>query len=147
MTLSPCHTLQNVIQTQKAESCQLNPFCTVAISKLLEMIGRSTYVLACSIDDRSPLGHKPDCRLGWSSEYVRKSMHAYHSVSVACRPAEMRWQRDEIGSVHRSILVCRIRHTGPGRVNKLSSHPFLQGVLHLTQPRPHPKTQTWMAAV
>ena len=43
---------------------------------------------------------KPDSRLGWSSEYVRKSLHACHSVSVACRPAETRRQRGEIGSVH-----------------------------------------------
>ena len=55
------------------------------------------------IRDRSRLGHKPDCRLGWSSEYVRKSMYACHSVSVACRPAETR--RGEIGSIRRSILV------------------------------------------
>ena len=32
-------------------------------------------------------------------------MHACHSVSVACRPAETRRRRGEIGSVHRSILV------------------------------------------
>ena len=43
-------------------------------------------------------------------------MHAHHSVSVACRPAETHRQRGEIGSVHRSILMCRIRHTGPERV-------------------------------
>ena len=40
------------------------------------------------VRDRSRLGHKPDYRLGWSPEYVRKSMYACRSVSVACRPAE-----------------------------------------------------------
>ena len=38
--------------------------------------------------DCSRLGHKPDCRLGWSSEYLEKLLHECHSVSVACRPAE-----------------------------------------------------------
>ena len=56
------------------------------------------------IRDRSRLGHVPDCRLGWSSEYVRKSMYACHSVSVACRPAETRRRRGEIGSIRRSIF-------------------------------------------
>ena len=51
--------------------------------------------------DRSRLGHKPDYRLGWSSEYVRKSMYACCSVSVACRPAEKRRRRSEIGSIRR----------------------------------------------
>ena len=57
------------------------------------------------VRDRSRLGHKPDYRLGWSSEYVRKSMYACRSVSVACRPAEKRRRRGEIRSIHRSILV------------------------------------------
>ena len=64
------------------------------------------------VHDRSRLGHKPDCRLGWSSEYVRKSMYACHSVSVACRPAERRRRRGEIGSIRRSILV---GHRRPNR--------------------------------
>ena len=40
-----------------------NPFRTVAISKLLEVIGRSSFPHLVD-RDRSPLGHKPDCRLG-----------------------------------------------------------------------------------
>ena len=48
------------------------------------------------VRDRSRLGHKPDYRLGWSSEYVRKSMYACRSVSVACRPAEKRVTGDPI---------------------------------------------------
>ena len=66
--------------------------------------------------DRSPLGHKPDYRLGWSSEYVRKSMHACYSVSIACRPAETHRWHGEIGSVHRSILVGQICPNGRRRV-------------------------------
>ena len=50
-----------------------------AISKMLEMIGRYPRVLN---RDFSLLGHKPGCRLGWSSEYVNKSMHACNSVFV-----------------------------------------------------------------
>ena len=61
---------------------------------------------------RSRLGHKPDYRHGWSPEYVRKSMYACRSVSVACRPAEKRRRRGEIGSIHRSILV---GHRRPNR--------------------------------
>ena len=64
------------------------------------------------VRDRSRLGHKPDYRLGWSSEYVRKSMYACRSVSVACRPAEKRRRRGEIGSIHRSILVGHQRPIG-----------------------------------
>ena len=64
------------------------------------------------VRNRSRLGHKPDYRLGWSSEYVRKSMYACRSVSVACRPAEKRRRRGEIGSIHGSILV---GHRRPNR--------------------------------
>ena len=69
------------------------------------------------VRNRSRLGHKPDYRLGWSSEYVRKSMYACRSVSVACRPAEMRRRRGEIGSIHRSILVGHRRPNRRQRVN------------------------------
>ena len=69
------------------------------------------------VRDRSRLGHKPDCRLGWLSEYVRKSMYAWHSVSVACRPAETR--RGEIGSIRRSILVGHRRPNRRQRVKLL----------------------------
>ena len=64
------------------------------------------------VRDRSRLGHKPEYRLGWSPEHVRKSMYACRSLSVACRPAEKRRQRGEIGSIHRSILV---GHRRPNR--------------------------------
>ena len=39
-------------------------------------------------------------------------MYACRSVSVACRPAEKRRQRGEIGSIHRSILVGHRRPIG-----------------------------------
>ena len=69
------------------------------------------------VRDRSRLGHKPDYRHGWSPEYVRKSMYACRSVSVACRPAEKRRRRGEIGSIHRSILVGHRRPNRPQGVN------------------------------
>ena len=78
------------------------------------------------VRDRSRLGHKPDCRLGWSSEYVRKSMYACHSRSVACRPAETRWRRGEIGSIRRSILVGHRRPNRRLRVKKSSLHSYSQ---------------------
>ena len=74
-----------------------------------------SFVLVC---DRSRLGHKPDYRHGWSTEYVRKSMYACRSVSVACRPAEKRRRRGEIGSIHRSILVGHRRPNRPQVVNE-----------------------------
>ena len=69
------------------------------------------------VRDRSRLGHKPDYRHGWSPEYVRKSMYACRSASVACRPAEKRRRRGEIGSIHRSILVGHRRPNRPQGVN------------------------------
>ena len=74
------------------------------------------------VRDRSRLGHKPDCRLGWLSEYVRKSMYAWHSVSVACRPAETRRRRGEIGSIRRSILV---GHRRPNRRQRVNTSIFV----------------------
>ena len=44
--------------------------------------------------------------------YVRKFMHACHSVSVLCRPAETRRRCSEIGSVYKSILVGQILPSG-----------------------------------
>ena len=88
-----------------------NPFRTIAIKKLLEMIGRVHLYPRYLVCDRSRLGHKPDYRHGWLIEYVRKSMHACHSLSVACRPAEY-----EIGSFHRSILV---GHRWPNRPERV----------------------------
>ena len=64
------------------------------------------------VHERSRLELKPDCLLGWSFEYVRKSMYACHSVSVACRPAETHQRLGEIGSICRSILVGHRRPTG-----------------------------------
>ena len=40
-------------------------------------------------------------------------MYACRSVSVACRPAEKRRRRGEIGSIHRSILVGHRRPNRP----------------------------------
>ena len=74
------------------------------------------------VRDRSRLGHKPDCRLGWLSEYVRKSMYAWHSVSVACRPAETHRRRGEIGSIRRSILV---GHRRPNRSQRVKNKKVL----------------------
>ena len=82
---------------RESKAFNVNPLTTRAISKLLEMIGRFAYFPRVLNRDRSPLGHKPDCRLGGSSEYARKSMHACHSVSAACRPAETRRRRGQIG--------------------------------------------------
>ena len=81
---------------------------TVAISKLLEVIGRSAYILACSIATALHLDINQTAGLGWSSEYLRKSMHACHSVSIVYRPAETCRRCGEIGSVYRSILVGQI---------------------------------------
>ena len=88
---------------------RVNPLTDVAISKLLETIGISAYFPRRLDRYRSLLGHKPDYRHGWLSEYVRKSMHACHSASAACRPAETAGRRGEIGSVWRSIRVGQIR--------------------------------------
>ena len=96
------HWRQRVIKHYR-RSIVYNPLTTVAISKLLEVIGISAYFPRRLDRDRSPLGHKPDYR-----QYVRKSMHACHSVSAACRPAETARRRGEIGSVRRSIRVGRI---------------------------------------
>ena len=48
----------------------LNPLRPTAIQKLLEIIGESPFISFVLVRDRSRLGHKPDYRLGWSSEYV-----------------------------------------------------------------------------
>ena len=45
-------------------------------------------------------------------------MYACRSVSVACRPAEKRRRRGEIGSIHRSILVGHRRPNRRQRVNE-----------------------------
>ena len=74
-----------------------NPLTTVAISKLLRMIGRSVIYPRELDRDWFLLGHRPDCRLGWSSEYVKKLIHACHDVSVACRPVETRRRRTTLG--------------------------------------------------
>ena len=69
------------------------------------MIGRLCLYPRLLASDHSRLRLKLDYRLGWSFEYVRKSMHASHSVSVACKPAETSRRRGDIGSVHMSFLV------------------------------------------
>ena len=82
-----------------------NPLRPTAIQKLLEMIGtvRSyphlLVATALDSDINQTAGY------GWSSEHIRKQMHAYHSVSVACRSAEKRRRRGKTGSIHISILV------------------------------------------
>ena len=115
---------------------EFNPLTTIAISKLLKLIGRSAYFPRVLDRDRFPFGHKPDLRLGCSSEYVRKSMHACRSVSAACRPAEQSRRCGKIGSVQRSILVGRKR---PIDVLGLYS---LNVSVWLTQRRSHPKAMT-----
>ena len=97
----------------------INPLTSVAIWKLLEVIGISACFPRRLARDRSPLGHKPDYRHGWSSEYVRKSMHACQSVSAACGPAETAGRRGEIGSVRRSSRVGRKVPVRRKRVIKL----------------------------
>ena len=81
------------------------------------------------VRDRSRLGHKPDYRHGWSPEYVRKSMYACRSVSVACRPAEKRRRRGEIGSIHRSILV---GHRRPNRPQGVNDSSLLYNIINVT---------------
>ena len=80
MFIKPNLLLQCLILSTTNWLSLFNPLTSVAISKLLEMIGSSAYFPCVLNHDHSPLGHKPDCRLGWSSEYVRKSMHSCHSV-------------------------------------------------------------------
>ena len=41
----------------------------------------------------SRLGHEPDSRLGWSSEYVTKSMHACHTIATVCLLHAGQWKR------------------------------------------------------
>ena len=81
-----------------------NPLWPTAIQKLLEMIGRVHLYPRLFVEDWSRLRHKPDYRHGWSSEYVRKSMHACQCVCCvqASRKAPATRQN---GSIHRSILV------------------------------------------
>ena len=89
----------------------INPLRTTVIQKLLEIVGIVRLCPSCSFATAL------DYRQGWSPEYVRKSMHACRSVSVACRPAEKRQRRGEIGSIHRSILVGHRRPNRPQGVN------------------------------
>ena len=80
-------------------SCWFNPLRTTVIQKLLEIIGIVRLCPSCSfataldsdINQTTGTG-------GLLSTYVRKSMYACRSVSVACRPAEKRRRRGEIGN-------------------------------------------------
>ena len=56
---------------------------TLLCRQQFQMIGRSTYILTCSTAPDSELNQTAG--LGG---HVKKSMHACHSVSAACRPAE-----------------------------------------------------------
>ena len=87
-----------------------NPFKTDNHLKTARNYRQCLFISFVLVRDRSRLRHKPDYRLGWSSEYVRKSMYACRSVSVACRPAEKRRRCGEIGSIHRSILIGHQRY-------------------------------------
>ena len=58
-------------------------------------------------------------------------MYAWHSVSVACRPAETRRRRGEIGSIRRSILVGHRRPNRRQRVNAKDAMRILLGVVRL----------------
>ena len=116
-------------------SMAYNPLTPTAIQKLLEIIDSVRLYPSCSFADRSRLRHKPDYRLGWSSEDVRKSTYACRSVSVACRPAEKRRRRGKIGSIHRSILV---GHRRPNRRLRVKDVPntsieSIQGAEHQYQ--------------
>ena len=54
-------------------------------------------------------------------------MYACRSVSVACRPAEKRRRRGEIGSIHRSILVGHRRPNRPQGVKaRINNRLFLR---------------------
>ena len=96
----------------------LTPWGRRSFKNCWKLSVESVHVLR-AYSHRSRLGHKPDYRLGWSSEYVRKSMYACRSVSVACRPAEKRRQHGKIGSIHRSILVGHRRPNRRQGVKKL----------------------------
>ena len=65
-----------------------NPLTTVAISKLMEMIYRSTYILACSISTALDSDINQTAMGGHLSEHAKKSMHACHSVSVGAGQPE-----------------------------------------------------------
>ena len=85
-----------------------NPLTPAAVSKPLEMIGRSTYVLACSEPTApySDINQTAGSR-GRLNMWKNRCMHA--AVSAACRPAEMRRRRGEIGGIPRWIILGRIR--------------------------------------
>ena len=60
----------HMLDGYKASSPGVNPLTTVAISKLLErLVDLHIFLASC---DRSRLGHKPDCRLAWSSRVFEK---------------------------------------------------------------------------
>ena len=64
-----------------------NHLTLVAILKLLEMIGLVHLYPRLLDHDRSPLGHEPDCRLGWSYEYEKNlCMHATVCLLHAGQP-------------------------------------------------------------
>ena len=97
----------------KHDVCYIQPLEADSHSKAAWNYRQSPFISFVLVRDRSRLGHKPDYQLGWSSEYVRKSMYACHSVSVACRPAEKRRRRGEIWSIRRLILVVHRRPNRP----------------------------------
>ena len=63
-------------------------------------------------------------------------MHACRSVSAACRPAQTRRRRGEIGGIPRWILVGRIRPNGRKRVIQ---HDRRSSCLSLLRPQPFQK--------
>ena len=81
----------------------LNPLTPMALSKLLKMIGRSAYILACST------AIAPDSNInqtaGSGGHLCMWENRCMHSASVLCRPAETRQRRGEIGSIWKSILM------------------------------------------
>ena len=94
----------------------LNPLTPAAVSKPLEVIGSPTYVLAC----QEPTAPDSDINqtagsLGRPSMWKNWCMHA--AVCAACRQAQTRRRRGEIGGIPRWILLGRIRPNGRKRVN------------------------------
>ena len=66
----------------------LTLFTSLAISKLLQMIHRSTYILTCSISTALNSDIKQTAGSGGHLIILKKSMGRCHSVYVVCMPAE-----------------------------------------------------------
>ena len=136
MKLSPCRTLQNIIQTQKNESCQLNPLTPTAIQKLLEIIDRVRLYPSCSsataldsdINQTNGSG-------GHLSMWKNRCMHAAVCLLRAGQPRSA----DDAAKLGQFVGKFSWVTGDPIGVRGLTnySHPFLHGDFHPTGPYPH----------